>query len=1038
MIPLPFARKGLKRLLLVCFTGVAAATVAIAADVGFPFSEDFTADNLKDPSTTADWDVTVPGTLRPGLATALTGMDVSRSPLGNAGEVVTYSRDIALGDLDGDGDLDAVTSNTGQDNVGAVNSIYLNSGTALDQAPIPLGTDSLASRGIAIGDLDRDGDLDVVAGNFQNRNVMYLNDGSGGFTEGTPIGVANRQTWRIALVDVDGDTDLDIIEAVSSDRNFLYINLFRENRGRMSFRDGTPITNENFTTRAMAVGDIDNDGDPDFIAGDQNVGNHIYEWENGSYQAAGMVHDNTNVTFSLSLADLDGDGSLDLVEGSSGAATLVYFNQGDGTFNSPTVVANSLAAHTTVSLITRDFDRDGDIDIMEGNNGAWDHDGDGSGCVDPGGLTACQPQPVRLFLNNGDGTFADAIEDVPPQIQKIYGSDAGDINGDGLLDFVTAHSANNPNGPAALASNAAYVNIGTTGGSLERQLDSVALSLEVDGGGNAIPDARLDATLLQATGLFNVDFYLSNDGGQTFVPAAPGIPVKFPDPSGNALLWKAEFLAHSPAALDVAAGITQLDIAANNAPTFDNIGPINGVEGQALPDSNMNDYFSDADGDELYFLVSGLPDNTGLTLNPQTGELAGVLSSADAGASPILMGITAFDGADWLQGFITVNVTETVDDPPIANDDGPYTIEEGGSIAGEFNVLDNDSDPEGQALTAVLVDPPLNSSLFELRPDGTFDYTHDGFETTEDSFTYRASDGVLQSDAATVSITITPVNDPPTISLIGDATVSVVQGGVYNDAGATANDAEDGDISADIVVGGDTVDTDTIGSYVITYDVTDSGGLAATQVTRTVNVVTNNAPVITLVGDATVNVVQGTMYTDAGATATDAEDGDLTDSIVVGGDVVDTNTIGTYVITYDVSDSNGNAAAQVSRTVNVTADTAPVITLVGSGSITLTVGDAYNEQGATATDAEDGDISADIVITGTVNTAAAGTYTVRYNVTDSAGNAAAEVTRTVTVNAAPKKKSGGGAVGMLEIAGLLMLAGLVMFRRRRTANIRTR
>ena len=144
---------------------------------------------------------------------------------------------------------------------------------------------------------------------------------------------------------------------------------------------------------------------------------------------------------------------------------------------------------------------------------------------------------------------------------------------------------------------------------------------------------------------------------------------------------------------------------------------------------------------------------------------------------------------------------------------------------------------------------------------------------------------------------------------------------------------------------------------------------------------------------------------DAGATASDTEDGDLTASNVVGGDVVDTNTVGAYVITYDVTDSDGNAAAQVTRTVNVTADSAPVITLVG-GNVTLTVGDAYTEQGATATDAEDGDLTANIVITGNVNTAVAGTYTVRYNVTDSAGNAATEVTRTVTVNA--KRKKGGG------------------------------
>ncbi|HIC30888.1 MAG TPA: DUF5011 domain-containing protein [Flavobacteriaceae bacterium] len=77
--------------------------------------------------------------------------------------------------------------------------------------------------------------------------------------------------------------------------------------------------------------------------------------------------------------------------------------------------------------------------------------------------------------------------------------------------------------------------------------------------------------------------------------------------------------------------------------------------------------------------------------------------------------------------------------------------------------------------------------------------------------------------------------------------------------------------------------------------------------------------------------------------------------------------------------------------------TPPVITLTGASTINLEVGDTYTELGATATDNEDGDISSSIAITGTVNTNAAGTYTRFYNVSDSAGNAATQVTRTVIV-----------------------------------------
>ncbi len=1037
MISLPSVRKGLKNLSLAGLTVTAVVSVAVAATAGFPFTEDFTADNLKDPATTADWDITAPGTLRLGFATELSGMSLTRSPLGDAGEATTYSRDIALGDVDGDGDVDAVVGNVGLNSTGAANQLYLNSGAALDQAPVALGTDSRRTRGIVMGDLDRDGDLDVVAGNFQQRNTFYLNDGAGNFSAGSDVATRSGGTWRVHLADVDGDSDLDIIESMSDDRNYLYVNLFIENGGSVSFAEGERITTENFTTRSLALGDIDNDGDTDFISGDQNSANHIYRWFDGSFRARGEVFANTNTTFAVSLADVNGDGWLDLVEGNAGAATQIYFNQGaanPGFFNAPVALADSNALHTTVSLITRDFDRDGDIDVLEGNNGAWDDDGDagaGETCLNPGASTPCVGHPVRLFLNNGDGTFATGLDFQPPTIQKIYGSEAGDIDGDGQLDFVTAHSTNNPGGPDAQGSNALYVNGGTPTANSVRQLDSMALSLEVDGSNTAIPAARLSVSRAQPAALANLEFFLSNDNGATFIPAAPGVPVAFPAAGGNQLVWKVEMLTASPNASQLAE-VSQITISGNSSPIFTNIGDINGVEGQALTATSLSLYFNDPNGDALTYQLSGLPAGTGLSLNSSTGQLSGVLTNEDAVASPITLSATAFDGAASTTRNITLNVLAAVDDPPTANDDGPYVLDEGGEILSTFNVLDNDTDPDSAVLNAVLVDAPANSALFELKPDGTFDYTHDGGETTDDSFTYRADDGTSQSNVATVTLSITPVNDAPVIALTGPATVEVVVGNAYADAGATATDAEDGDISVDIVVGGDVVDTNTAGTYVITFDVTDSGGLAATQVTRTVNVVTDTAPVITLNGAPTVDLIVGDMYMDAGATATDAEDGDITANIVVGGDVVDTNVVGTYVITYDVTDSDGNAATQVTRTVNVAADNPPVITLIG-GAVTLTVGDAYTEQGATATDAEDGDLTANIVITGTVNTNAAGVYTVRYNVTDSSGNAAAEVTRTVTVNA-KRKKGGGGSIGALEVAGLMMLAGLVLFRRRRARN----
>src|SRR2546425_391059 len=167
-------------------------------------------------------------------------------------------------------------------------------------------------------------------------------------------------------------------------------------------------------------------------------------------------------------------------------------------------------------------------------------------------------------------------------------------------------------------------------------------------------------------------------------------------------------------------------------------------------------------------------------------------------------------------------------------------------------------------------------------------------------------------------------------------------------------------------------------------------------------VVDPTPPVITLVGSNPVTVQQGSTYTDAGATATDNIDGNITPSIVTV-NPVNTGVAGTYFVTYNVKDAAGNSATQVARIVNVVAPppitdtTPPVITLVGSNPITVQFGSTYTDAGATATDNIDGAITSRIVTVNPVNTGVAGTYFVTYNVKDAAGNAAIQVARIVTI-----------------------------------------
>jgi hypothetical protein len=159
----------------------------------------------------------------------------------------------------------------------------------------------------------------------------------------------------------------------------------------------------------------------------------------------------------------------------------------------------------------------------------------------------------------------------------------------------------------------------------------------------------------------------------------------------------------------------------------------------------------------------------------------------------------------------------------------------------------------------------------------------------------------------------------PVLTLPGSNPMTVEAGSAFADPGATAFDDELGDITASISVSG-SVDPDTVGSYTLTYSV--SNGFLTTTMTLTVNVVDTTPPVITLRGPNPMTVEAGSAFADPGATALDTRAGDLTASIVVSGSV-DPGVPGTYALSYGVSD--GYNTTTVTRTVHVVDTTAPTI-----------------------------------------------------------------------------------------------------------------
>jgi len=180
----------------------------------------------------------------------------------------------------------------------------------------------------------------------------------------------------------------------------------------------------------------------------------------------------------------------------------------------------------------------------------------------------------------------------------------------------------------------------------------------------------------------------------------------------------------------------------------------------------------------------------------------------------------------------------------------------------------------------------------------------------------------------------------PIITLLGANPLSLKVGDTFTDPGVNVLDNIDGNITGNIVIAGDAVNTAIAGTYTVTYNVSDAAGNPATQETRTV-IVDGTSPVITLLGVNPLNLAIGDTFIELGATASDDIDGDISGSIAIAGDTVNTAIAGIYVVTYDVSDAAGNPATQLMRTVNVT-NTLPVIS-----SFTVNPDPAFTDSVAT-------------------------------------------------------------------------------------------
>src|SRR5690606_38352618 len=135
------------------------------------------------------------------------------------------------------------------------------------------------------------------------------------------------------------------------------------------------------------------------------------------------------------------------------------------------------------------------------------------------------------------------------------------------------------------------------------------------------------------------------------------------------------------------------------------------------------------------------------------------------------------------------------------------------------------------------------------------------------------------------------------------------------------------------------VDTSTIGTYTVYYNVSDASGNAATQITRTINVIDVTPPDITLIGDNPQTIEACSPYIELGATVIDpCSNTDISSALVIDTSTLDLSTVGTYTVTYNAMDADGNMAIEVTRDINIVDTTNPEIICASDITVSNDIG----------------------------------------------------------------------------------------------------
>lgn len=317
---------------------------------------------------------------------------------------------MGVGDIDNDGDMDVVLAN-GRHWPGQ-NRIFFNNGSGKFSVSKPLGSERATSYSTELADFDKDGDLDIAVGNDMAPNSLFINDGNGNFSKAGNFGENYAPTRNIIVADIDKDGDEDILITNRGRQNEICLN-----NGKGKFNQTLGFGSMSDSTIDLEVADMDNDGDNDLILANRDEQQNYIYLNNGNLNFTtevpfGSGKDNTR---SVAISDVNKDGQLDIVTANIGEPNIIYFGNNNLKFEEH--IAFDPSFNDTSSLAIIDFNLDGNDDIVVGN--------------------FRQPNHVFINANNGKTWEKITLSDKDSFTYDIY---TDDLNRDGLPDIVVSNS----------------------------------------------------------------------------------------------------------------------------------------------------------------------------------------------------------------------------------------------------------------------------------------------------------------------------------------------------------------------------------------------------------------------------------------------------------------------------------------------------------------------------------------------------------------------------------------------------------------------